>query len=142
MIFADASALVAILAEEPDAGSLAEELARHAGEVWVSPLVRFEVVASMAVARARRAGRPAASPDDFAFVAGGLDELLVEVGAQEVAITPEIGRAALDAAARFGKLAGHPARLNMGDCFAYACTRSLGAALLYKGEDFAETDLA
>lgn len=142
MIFADASALVAILAEEPDAVPLVEELARYAGEVWVSPLVRFEVVASMAVARARRAGRPAAAPDDFAFVAGGLDELLVEVGARELAITSEIGRAALDAAARFGKLAGHPARLNMGDCLAHACARSLGLALLHKGEDFAQTDLA
>lgn len=142
MIFADASALVAILAEEPDAGPLAEELARHAGEVWVSPLVRFEVVAAMAVARARRAGRQGAIADDFAFVTGGLDELLAEVGAQELAITPEIGRAALDAAVQFGKLAGHPARLNMGDCLAYACTRTLGATLLYKGEDFAQTDLA
>ena len=37
---------------------------------------------------------------------------------------------------------GHPARLNMGDCFAYACAKRLDAPLLYKGDDFARTDLA
>ena len=36
----------------------------------------------------------------------------------------------------------HPARLNMGDCFAYACARTNDARLLYKGDDFSQTDLA
>lgn len=36
----------------------------------------------------------------------------------------------------------HPAALNMGDCFAYACAKAVGASLLYKGGDFALTDLA
>ena len=36
----------------------------------------------------------------------------------------------------------HPAALNMGDCFAYACAKAAGARLLYKGGDFALTDLA
>lgn len=36
----------------------------------------------------------------------------------------------------------HPAALNMGDCFAYACAQAHRARLLYKGEDFARTDLA
>ena len=48
--------------------------------------------------------------------------------------------AALEAHARFGK-GVHPAKLNMGDCFAYACARVHGAPLLYKGEDFALTDI-
>jgi len=42
----------------------------------------------------------------------------------------------------YGKLVGHPADLNMGDCFAYACAKVYGAQLLYKGRDFSETDLA
>ena len=49
-------------------------------------------------------------------------------------------RLALEAHARFGR-GRHPARLNMGDCFAYACARSRGVPLLYKGEDFALTDI-
>jgi len=50
-----------------------------------------------------------------------------------------IARIAFD---RFGKGRGHPARLNFGDCFAYALAKSLGAPLLYKGDDFAHTDIA
>ena len=42
---------------------------------------------------------------------------------------------------RFGKGTGHPARLNMGDCFAYALARDLGEPLLFKGDDFRLTDI-
>ncbi|MEI9900744.1 MAG: type II toxin-antitoxin system VapC family toxin [Hyphomicrobium sp.] len=56
-------------------------------------------------------------------------------------ITDEIGRAALDAFDRYGKGRGHPAQLNMGDCFSYAAARVLGVPLLYKGADFAQTEL-
>jgi ribonuclease VapC len=42
---------------------------------------------------------------------------------------------------RYGK-GRHPARLNMGDCFAYACAKTNDARLLYKGDDFSHTDLA
>lgn len=142
MIFADASALVAILKSEPEADDLMARLAEEADEVWVSPLVRFEAVASLAVGRARTAGRDAADRQDFAVAAGLLDALLREVGARDLPLSPDIGEAALGAAQAYGKLAGHPARLNMGDCFAYACAKSLGAPLLYKGDDFARTDLA
>lgn len=48
---------------------------------------------------------------------------------------------ALDAFQRYGK-SRHPARLNMGDCFAYACAKANGAMMLYKGNDFSQTDLA
>jgi ribonuclease VapC len=48
---------------------------------------------------------------------------------------------ALSAFARFGKGQGHPAQLNLGDCFAYACARHHGAAMLCKGGDFVRTDL-
>ena len=42
---------------------------------------------------------------------------------------------------RFGKGSGHPARLNMGDCFAYALARDLDEPLLFKGDDFKLTDI-
>jgi ribonuclease VapC len=48
---------------------------------------------------------------------------------------------ALDAFARFGKGRGHPAQLNMGDCFAYACARHFEEPLLFKGADFSRTDI-
>ena len=49
---------------------------------------------------------------------------------------------ALGAFDRFGKGSGHPARLNLGDCFAYAMAKQHGVPLLYKGDDFSQTDLA
>jgi ribonuclease VapC len=49
---------------------------------------------------------------------------------------------AIDAFARYGKGRGHPAQLNIADCLSYACAKKLGVPLLYKGNDFARTDLA
>ncbi len=59
---------------------------------------------------------------------------LVPVGEPELAI-------ALDAYQIYGR-GRHPAALNMGDCFAYGCAKANDARLLYKGDDFARTDLA
>jgi ribonuclease VapC len=53
----------------------------------------------------------------------------------------EQGKLARDAFSRFGK-GRHPAGLNFGDCFAYALATALGEPLLFKGEDFARTDVA
>jgi ribonuclease VapC len=47
---------------------------------------------------------------------------------------------AAEADADFGK-GRHPAALNMGDCFAYACAKANDAALMFKGEDFSKTDI-
>lgn len=58
-----------------------------------------------------------------------------------VAIEPSAAHGALDAFARYGKGTQHPAQLNLGDCFAYAQAKSLGAALLFKGDDFSMTDI-
>ena len=56
-------------------------------------------------------------------------------------IGPDAAHEALEAFARYGKGRGHPARLNLGDCFIYAQARVTGASLLYKGEDFSNTDI-
>lgn len=50
----------------------------------------------------------------------------------------ELGR---DAYLLFGKGSGHPAKLNFGDCFAYALAKATGEPLLFKGDDFAQTDI-
>jgi len=49
---------------------------------------------------------------------------------------------AQEAAWTYGKTVGHPAQLNFGDCYAYACAKAYRVGLLYKGNDFSETDLA
>jgi ribonuclease VapC len=72
---------------------------------------------------------------------GIVDEFVQRTGMQILPITTEIGHAAIDAFDRYGR-GRHAAQLNMGDCFAYACAKALGAPLLYKGDDFALTDLA
>jgi ribonuclease VapC len=61
-------------------------------------------------------------------------------GSRFGAFPAEARTTALDAFERFGK-GRHPAALNLGDCFAYACARLAGAPLLYKGDDFPQTDI-
>jgi ribonuclease VapC len=58
-----------------------------------------------------------------------------------ISATDETASVAIDAFARFGK-GRHPAKLNFGDCFAYAGAKAAGMPLLYVGNDFAFTDLA
>ena len=55
-------------------------------------------------------------------------------------VTAEQADAARDAWRRFGK-GNHPAGLNFGDCFAYALAKATGEPLLFKGDDFARTDI-
>ena len=57
-------------------------------------------------------------------------------------ITSDIGQGAIAALAIYGKQVGHPAQLNMGDALSYACAKAEEVPLLYKGQDFSETDLA
>ena len=67
--------------------------------------------------------------------------MLLEKSAIElVSVTPKHANAARWAWRRFGK-GNHPAALNFGDCFAYALARTAGEPLLFKGEDFAQTDI-
>ena len=56
-------------------------------------------------------------------------------------VTEAQAHLARDAYRDFGKGSGHPARLNFGDCFAYALARDTGEPLLFKGDDFGQTDL-
>ncbi len=130
-MFVDASALVAILLREPEADAFANRLA-EAEAVFTSPVAAFETV--VAIMRNERISRYRAEAK--------LAENISAANITVMDITPEIGRLALDAFERYGKGRGHPAQLNMGDCFAYACARAKGVPLLYKGDDFARTDLA
>jgi len=69
-----------------------------------------------------------------------LDLLIHRAGIEIVAVDAEQAELARIAWRRFGK-GRHPAGLNYGDCFAYALAKLTGLPLLYKGDDFARTDL-
>ena len=70
-----------------------------------------------------------------------LDTFLAASAIEIEAVTPEQARIARDAYRDFGKGSGHRARLNFGDCFAYALAKATGKPLLFKGTDFAQTDI-
>ncbi len=142
-MFVDASAIVAVLNQEPGWPELVKRLDEAEGRCIVSPLVRFEATLSLAraaAAAATKGARP--KPELIATAAELVDELIDTIGARDVPITNEIGKAAVDAAMSYGKIVGHPAALNFGDCFAYACAKSNEVGLIFKGNDFAHTDLA
>lgn len=128
-MFVDASALTAMIVDENDGIALMRRMEK-AGRRLTSPIAVWE--ATLAVAR--MTGR------SFAETKQGLDRFLDLGGVELTAIPPEVTTPAIDAYDRFGK-GRHQARLNMGDCFAYACARHFGQPLLYKGDDFAQTDI-
>ena len=78
----------------------------------------------------------------LALTRDAIDYLIEDLQIREIPISSTIGVAALDAAMTYGKAVGHPADLNFGDCYAYACAKTHRLPLLYKGNDFAKTDLA
>lgn len=72
---------------------------------------------------------------------GVVDRLIVEIAAEVAAFTPSQARRAVEAFMRYGKGRGHPANLNFGDCCSYASAAETGLPLLFKGDDFARTDV-
>ena len=129
MIFVDASAIVALISKEPEWPELTEKLERQVSRA-TSGLAVFE--ATLALARKGQTAPEAA----LKLVHRFLEETSIEIRP----IGEETAILAIDAHARYGK-GRHPAGLNMGDCFAYACAKLAGATLLYKGADFDATDL-
>lgn len=69
-----------------------------------------------------------------------LDLFLAEAGVEIVPVTTGQARIARQAYRRFGR-ANRPAGLNFGGCFAYALAKELDLPLLFKGDDFARTDI-
>lgn len=132
-MFVDASALAAILLGEPDGPRFAQVIETGSEtELITSPIAVFEATLAVNKAQAKGIERAAAV-------------VLNLLRRSEITIMPiddQAGAFAISAHARFGKGSGHPARLNLGDCFAYAMARQHGVPLLYKGDDFSRTDLA
>lgn len=122
----DTSALLAILFDEPD-GSMLLRLIVEAPTRLMSAANALE-----AWIVADRHANPAK--------ARALDELIETVGINIEPVTPTQARVAREAYRTYGK-GNHPAGLNYGDCFAYALAKATGQPLLFKGEDFARTDI-
>ena len=122
----DTSALLALLLEEPEA----EEF-RAAVEEDATRLVSAGTLLETALVIEARHGEP-----------GGreLEALLKAADIEVIAVDLEQVSEARRAWRRFGK-GRHPAGLNYGDLFAYALTRTSGEPLLFKGQDFAKTDV-
>ena len=128
-MFIDASAFCSMISGEHDAASLAQKL-READVRLTSPLAVWETAANVSRILKVEHGTGETLVREF------LAEFKIEI----IAVLPEMTSFALDAFRRYGK-GRHPAALNFGDCFAYACARHHKVSLLYKGNDFALTDI-
>lgn len=129
-IFVDASALIAIIAGEPDAEDLSDRLDADPDRLC-SALSAWETVAGLV--------------RSYAFIIEDAREtvgLFLKTGSiRFVSVGEAEFDLAVEAYARFGK-GRHPAGLNLGDCHAYACAKAHRARLLFKGDDFSKTDIA
>lgn len=126
-VIVDTSVLIAILREEPDAAVYVASL-RAVRPVRISTGTLFETVIVVDGNRSPRLSRR-------------LDELVKNIPLVIEPVTEEQFRIAREAYRDYGRGSGHPARLNFGDCFAYALARAMGEPLLVKGDDFIHTDI-
>lgn len=122
----DTSAMVAILLREPEA----DQFARAAVDapVRVMSVVSRAEFSFVIEGRNREAGRT------------DLERLLRDLHVEVAAATPYHAELAIEAFRRFGR-GRHRAALNIGDCFSYALAKATGLPLLFKGNDFALTDI-
>ena len=122
----DSSALLAILNREADAE-------RYEAAILTAAPCRMSVanLLEVSIVIESRGGAEAGHE---------LDAFLERAGIEPVPVTGEHLEAARQAWRRFGK-GRHPAGLNFGDCFAYALARVTAEPLLFKGDDFARTDI-
>jgi len=127
VIVIDSSALLAILNHEPERHAFFDAIA-DADRRLVSA-VNYQECAQVQFSR-----RGAQGVYD-------LDDFLALVGAEVIAHDHELANLAVEAFKRYGKGIHPQARLNFCDCAAYALAKSLDAPLLFKGSDFAATDI-
>jgi len=127
-LIVDTSAIVAILRGEPDADRYVEALARATG-----PLVSAATYVETAIV---------VDANHDPVLSGRLDDLFAATRLEVEPVTRHHAELARQAYRYFGRGSGHPAGLNFGDCFAYSLARATGRPLLYKGNDFAHTDVA
>ncbi|MGA2897513.1 MAG: type II toxin-antitoxin system VapC family toxin [Acidobacteriaceae bacterium] len=122
----DSSALLAIFLEEPDASIYASAILND----------RIRLVSAATLAEASIVAIRRRQPDPIA----ALDILTTRLRLVVIPVDHEQALLARDGFRRFGK-GRHPAGLNFGDCFSYALAKQRGEPLLFKGNDFSQTDV-
>ncbi len=123
----DTSAVIAILRDEPDAEQFAAAI-EAAAQRRMSAVNYVEAAAVIDGSRDPIASRR-------------FDDLMREAGVTIEQVSVRQARIARGAYRDFGKGSGHPAKLNFGDCFAYALAKEMSEPLLFKGNDFPHTDI-
>lgn len=122
----DTSALLAVLFDEPEAEVFARAIAgAEVSRISTANLLEAGIVADCQTDA--RTGRQ-------------LDALVADLGLRIEPVTEEQVGIARQAYLDFGR-GNHPAKLNFGDCFAYALAKASGEPLLFKGDDFGQTDI-
>jgi ribonuclease VapC len=122
----DSSALIAIISNEPERALFEQRIKSAANRlIGAATLVETSFVV---MSRRREEGIDI------------LRELLADMRVDTAPFTADHARLAIDAFRRFGK-GRHPAGLNFGDCFSYALAKATGEPLLFKGDDFTQTDI-
>jgi ribonuclease VapC len=122
----DSSAMIAILRLETEAAKFAKAIS--------SDPVRLLSAATMVEIGILLIAQSDAAYQEF-------EHLIADIEIEIVPVDEQQSRIALDAFRRYGK-GRNPARLNYGDCFSYALAKLTGEPLLFKGDDFAKTDIA
>ena len=123
----DTSAIVAIFQYEPEAAIFTQAIENHR-PVRVSAATWFEAAVVVDGNRSPALSRR-------------FDEFIHEAGVEIEQVTARQAELAREAYRAFGRGSGHPAHLNFGDCFAYALAMDKDEGLLFKGNDFANTDV-
>ncbi len=122
----DTSALIAVLVNEPERAQFNDLLGHNACRMSAANWFEAAMVAE------GRGGRRATND---------LDRLVDVFSIAIEPVTVEQATAARIAFRRYGRGSGSPAKLNFGDCFAYALSATSGEPLLFKGDDFVHTDV-
>ena len=127
MIVVDTSALIAMLLNEPERRKFADAIKK----------AQQALVSSATIVEARMVAYGKGGPERVRVLDGIIESLglqIIPLGIEEIEI-------AHSAFVTYGKGNGHPAQLNFGDLFSYALAKSRGVPLLFKGDDFALTDV-
>jgi ribonuclease VapC len=125
-VIVDTSAIVAIVRREPGDSAFFDRVLEAS-----RPAMSAATFVEASLVIEGRGGRQAGADLDSFFAAAGIEI---------VAVTADTARLAREAWRIWGR-GNHPARLNFGDCFSYALAQERGEPLLFKGEDFARTDV-
>ena len=123
----DTSAVIAILKNEPESDAFSEAI-EAAKVVRISAASYLE--SNIVIGRCKNP-----------ILTARLEEILENPGLQVEPVTAAQAKIAWKTYRDYGKGSGHPANLNVGDCFSYALAREKREPILYKGDDFGHTDL-